>query len=96
MDYNRHELMKGDDFMSVSNKIKALLNLCGKDQGELVSFLGFGSRQSLSNKFGRGSFSAKDLIKIAEFAGYELAFINGNQKIILDKNDIKPVEPARD
>ena len=79
--------------MSISNKIKALLNLYGKDHGDLATFLGFSNRQSLSNKFHRGSFSAEDLIKIAVFLGCDLAFIvDDKTKVVLDQGDIKAKE----
>ena len=74
--------------MGVSDKIKALLKMKGRKMNELADYLGIG--RSLSNKFSRGSFSAEDLIKIADFLGCALAFeIDDAQKIILDKSDIR-------
>lgn len=76
--------------MGISDKIKALLKIKGKQMNELSEFLGIG-RQSLSNKFSRGSFSADDLIKISNFLECTLAFeIDDRQKIVLDKSDIRP------
>ena len=75
--------------MSVSNKIKALLQMHGKKNIELVEYLGFARPQALTNKFNRGSFSAEDLIKIAAFLDCELAFISDKQKITLDMSDIR-------
>ena len=76
--------------MSVSNKIKALLQMQGKKNNELVEYLGFARPQALTNKFNRGSFSAEDLIKIAAFLDCELAFIvSDKQKITLDMSDIR-------
>ncbi|AKN34257.1 hypothetical protein Ccar_25870 (plasmid) [Clostridium carboxidivorans P7] len=75
--------------MSVSSKIKALLKLKGKGNEELANHLDI-SKQSLSNKFYRDSFSTQDLIKISTFLGYTLAFvIDESQMIILDKSDLK-------
>ena len=75
--------------MGVSDKIKALLKIKGRRMNELADYLEIG-RQSLSNKFSRGSFSAEDLIKISDFLGCTLAFeIDDAQKIILDKTDIR-------
>lgn len=75
--------------MGVSDKIKALLKIKGYKMNDLAEYLGIG-RQSLSNKFSRGSFSAEDLIKIADFLGCVLAFeIDNAQKIVLDKTDIR-------
>ena len=77
--------------MSVSDKVKAGLKLEGKKIEELAELLGI-SRQSMSNKFYRNSFSASDLITIADFLGYSLAFISDKQNIIFDMSDIKTGE----
>lgn len=75
--------------MSVTTKIKALLLMKGKKNIELAQYLGI-SPQSLQNKLSRGSFSAEDLIKIADFTGCPLSFsIDDTQKIMLDKADIR-------
>lgn len=75
--------------MAISSKIKALLNLSGKDHAGLAKYLGISS-QALSNKFYRDSFSAADLIKIADFTGCPLAFVsNDGNKISFDISDIK-------
>ena len=74
--------------MAVSDKVKAGLKLEGKKIEELAEMLGI-SRQSMSNKFYRGSFSAEDLIKIANFLGYSLALVGEKQSIIFDMDDIK-------
>jgi len=73
--------------MSVSDKIKAGLKLEGKKIEELAEMLGI-SRQSMSNKFYRNSFSAEDLIKISDFLGYSLAFVGEKQNIIFDIEDL--------
>jgi len=75
--------------MSITNKIKALLNLRGKKKDDLAGYLGM-TPQSLTNKFNRGSYSAEDLIKIAAFAECEIAFIlPDTQKITLGVSDIR-------
>ena len=75
--------------MAVTEKIRALLSLSNKKNIQLAAYLGI-SPQSMQNKLSRGSFSAEDLIKIAEFTGSELAFsTQNNQKITLDKADIR-------
>ena len=74
--------------MSISSKIKALLQLRDKEQVKLAQHLGI-TKQALSNKFYRDSFSAVDLIKIAEFLNCDLAFnVDDRLKIILDRCDI--------
>lgn len=75
--------------MSVTNKVKALMHLNNKDHAALAAALGI-SKQALSNKFSRDSFSAEDLIKVSEALGCELAFVSGDIKIVLDMEDIKP------
>jgi transcriptional regulator with XRE-family HTH domain len=75
--------------MSVSSKIKALLQLKEKEQVGLAQYLGI-TKQALSNKFYRDSFSADDLIHIAGFLECELAFIvDSSQKISLNSADIR-------
>lgn len=61
--------------MDITNKIKGLLSLTGKKQLELMTALGMGSKQSLSNKFSNERWSAQDLIVIAKECGCELCFI---------------------
>ena len=74
--------------MSVTNKVKALMHLNNKDHSDLAAALGI-SKQALSNKFSRDSFSAEDLIKIASALGCDLAFVSGDVKIMLDLEDIR-------
>ena len=64
-----------------------------KKSKELVKYLGMSSAQALTNKFNRGSFSAEDLIRVADFASCELAFIlSENQKIMLETSDIRQTD----
>ena len=74
--------------MAISDKVKALLKLQGKNNKGLAEYLGI-SDQALSNKFYRDSYSGEDLIKIAAFLECELAFITGSTKIPLSEDDIK-------
>lgn len=75
--------------MSITDKVKAAINLSGKSKTQLARYLNI-SNQSLSNKLSRGSFSAEDLIKIADFTGSTLLFeFEENQKIKLFKDDIQ-------
>ncbi len=60
--------------MSVSDKVKALLALSGKKQADLADFFGM-SKQVMSNKMARGSWSAKDLARVAEFVGCKVGFL---------------------
>lgn len=75
--------------MAISSKVKALIKLKGRDNAGLAAHLGI-SAQALSNKLYRDSFSAADLIKIADFLGCDLAFIvDEAQRIILSAEDLK-------
>lgn len=79
--------------MSIANKVKGLLSSNGKDHAGLANALGI-SNQALSNKFYRDSFSAEDLITVADYVGCELAFLSaGGSKTVLDKTDIKDKKP---
>ena len=70
--------------MSVSDKVKGLLALCGKKLVDMAASFGM-SKQTMGNKMNRGSWSANDLAKAAEFCGCKLAFIMPDgQQIIID------------
>ena len=59
------------------------------EHAELAAYLGI-TKQALSNKFFRGSFSAVDLIRIADFLKCNLSFVIGDhQNITLDMSDIE-------
>ena len=73
----------------VSDKIKALLNMKGKKYKELAQLFGI-SEQAMRNKFVRGSFSADELIQIADFLDCQLAYnIDNEQKIIFTTDDLR-------
>lgn len=70
--------------MSVSDKVKGLLALCGKKQIDLATSFGM-SKQTMGNKISRGSWSGNDLARVADFCGCKLAFIMPDgQQIIID------------
>lgn len=60
--------------MSVSAKVKALLAIAEKKQIDLAEHFGM-TKQSMNNKISRDSWSAEDLISVADFCGCKLAFI---------------------
>lgn len=64
------------------DEVKAMIKLKGKSLVDLADYLGM-SRQALSNKFYRDSFSGEDLLKIASFLDCKLAFIDESNKIFL-------------
>jgi len=67
------------------------MNFQGKKSYELAEYFGI-SAPAMRNKMSRDSFSAEDLIKIADFLEMELAFISNSQKTILEMSDIKTDE----
>lgn len=71
--------------MDTTKRIKALLQLTGHKQADLMEPLEMKSKQSLSNKFANNRWSADDLAVVADLTGCELAFIlpDGN-KIMLN------------
>ncbi|WP_278626870.1 helix-turn-helix domain-containing protein [Thomasclavelia cocleata] len=73
----------------MNNKIISLLALFGYNQGDYAKHMGM-SKSSLSNKIKRGSYTAKDLIDLAEMTGNRLAIVDSNNKVIIefDKNDL--------
>ena len=77
--------------MAVADKVKAFLKIKGKDTAELAEYLKI-SKQALSNKYYRDSFSAEDLIKIADFLQCDLAFIDNTDRVNFDLSDIKAGE----
>lgn len=70
--------------MTTSSRIKALLELTGKSQTSLAGAFGMTTPQAMGNKMRRESWSAKDLIKVADFCGAKIAFIlpDGSQIIL--------------
>ena len=75
--------------MSVSEKIKAIMQLKNIKQADLANSFDM-SPQAMRNKFHRGSWSAEDLIRIAEATGCEIYFkIDEKQSIILDGTDVR-------
>lgn len=81
--------------MSVSNKLRALLNLTDHKPPDLADGLGI-SVQAVRNKFNRDSFSASDLIKISNTLNCELIFkTQDGQTINLTMDDLKIKEEKK-
>ena len=75
--------------MSISDKVKAALALKGKQNADGAAVLGI-TTQAFNNKLYRGSFSADELVKIADALKFELALIDKDgQKIIFLPSDIQ-------
>ena len=75
---------KGVLSVSVSNVVRMAAMKKGMNQARLAEAWG-ASRQAINNKFSRDSWSAEDLMKVAEITGGKLAFIypDGQQLLIL-------------
>lgn len=82
--------------MSIVNKLNALLALSGKTKAEAADYFGI-KRQSVSNKFQRGSFSIEDVIGFCDMTGSQLIILHpSGQKITLEKSDIEPSKTEKD
>ena len=69
--------------MGASDKVRALLALHGKKIVELADYFGM-TRQSMSNKMQRDSWTCDDLEKVAAFVECDLLFEMGNgQRVYL-------------
>ena len=58
--------------MKISDAVRMALAKSQRTQTDLVPVFGMSSRQSISNKFAKGSWSANDLAKVAAFTGGKL------------------------
>ncbi len=75
--------------MPITDKVKAAMAVSGKENKDLAQYLGI-TKQALSNKFNRGSYSVEDLIKIADFTGATLNLeFEDRTKITFSLGDIR-------
>lgn len=74
--------------MSVAKTVKAVLSLKGKRQTDLAEHFNM-KPQSMANKMSRDSFSAEDLIKVAEFACCRIAFVLDDGQMLYLESDKK-------
>lgn len=76
------------DLMGITNKLKTAMHYAGKKNIDCAKALGI-SKQAVSNKLNRESFSAEDLIKISDMLDAELNIeFKDEFKIKLDIGDI--------
>lgn len=79
--------------MNLSDKIKALVKEKKRHNKDLMGCLSVKSTQALSNKYARNTFTAEELVKIADFLGVELAFLDGDKTIAITLEDVqKPAD----
>lgn len=74
----------------INNKIKSVLSLFGNTMTKYAEYMGM-SKASLSNKAARESWTAADLIQLAELSECKLAIINKEERpvMIFNQEDIK-------
>ena len=78
----------------ISNKIKAVLYMKGLNFSDLAAKLNT-SKQSMSNKSSRESYTAKDLVALSDLVGGDLAIIDrstGDKLVTFTQEDIKKPE----
>lgn len=77
--------------MSTTDKVKALATLMHADRKKIAVGLGI-SLQAVSNKYARDSFTAGDLIRVADALGVRLAFVDkqGQQIVSFSPDDAAP------
>lgn len=72
-----------------NTNVKLMLERARTSRKSVAESLGI-SLSNLNDKFTYGTFTASDLIQIAEICGYNLAFIKDDSTpIVFDKNDLK-------
>lgn len=64
------------------------MKIKGKKQREAAKYFGI-SEPAMRNKLSRGSLSAEDLIKFADFLECELSLIDDKHKITFDLSDLR-------
>ncbi len=76
--------------MSVSNKVKALLQLSNSNLSTYAKATNQ-SQPNVSNKVVRNTWTVQDFLKIGKYTNKRLAFIdeNNNPVIIFDESDLK-------
>ena len=72
-----------------NDNIKLMMKQAGVSRKSVAESLGV-TMSNLNDKFTYGTFTASELILIAEICGYNLAFIKDDSTpIVFDKNDLK-------
>lgn len=83
--------------LAVSDTIKKMLNDKGITQSELCNRLGI-KANNLSNKLARGSFSALELVEIADVLDMDIAFCNkgnSNDRYIIEYDESEKFKAKR-
>ena len=80
--------------MKISDIVRMALIKGGKTQADLTTQWGYYSRQSMNNKFARGSWSANELANLAEFTGGKLLirYPDGQEIIVEPESDLTKIQ----
>ena len=76
--------------MSITDCVWMALKKSNHNQIDLMKEWGIASRQAISNKFSRGSWSANELANLAEFTGGQLKIVYPDGIEILIRPESKP------
>lgn len=79
--------------MTVSNKVKALGAIYNLSRADMAAKMDL-TATALGSKYTRDSFTAGDLIRVADALGVRLAFIDGNGVPVISF-DIEDAAPPR-
>ena len=77
---------KEGEKMRISDSVLAAMMVAGVKQKDLMPLF-HTTKQGVSTKIGRNSWYGKDLVKVANFLGADLAFIFPNGTVIKIEND---------
>jgi len=66
-----------------SKAIKQIMKKHGANVQDMANLFGL-AYQTMANKLARDTWKNEDLIKIAQYFGYSIAFIKDNEQIIID------------
>ncbi len=77
---------EGGEKVRISDCVKAAMTVAGVKQKDLAQLF-HTTKQGISTKIGRNSWYGKDLVKVAESMGADLAFVFPNGTVIKIEND---------
>ena len=72
--------------MTISDGVRAALQVSGKKQKDLMEIFDT-TKQGISTKVTKDRWFGRDLVKVAEFVGADLAFVFPNGTTIKIQND---------
>lgn len=81
----------------ISEKIKGLITIKGKMISDFIPVLDVSSRQAISNKLYRNSFTLQDAIKLADYLNCEIVIkdkTTNKELICFDADDVLNVKDS--